>query len=90
MLPSGPCRLFGPQRQFTAAQQDVGNGGHTGRPAGDARTGALDPTADILNRSKTCEVALDFGYPLASTRENDTGGETPRGVPTTAPDVQPA
>jgi hypothetical protein len=34
---------YGPKRRLWAAQQDVCNGGQTGRSADEARTGAFDP-----------------------------------------------
>lgn len=34
--------VVGPDRRFAAAQQDVGNGGQTGRSADEARTDAFD------------------------------------------------
>jgi hypothetical protein len=38
---------IGPKRRFTAVQQDVCNGGQTGRLAGDARTAAFDPNETL-------------------------------------------
>ena len=38
----------GPMRRFAAMQRDVGNGGQTGRSAGDARTAVFDPKPDLM------------------------------------------
>jgi hypothetical protein len=46
-VPAVAGSFFGPNRQFAAMQQDVCNGGQTGRSAVDARNAALDPKMDI-------------------------------------------